>query len=157
MAKEAKKAAPATQEKKGNSTEETVVDDIKNMNKQTESTVQAALDEIEKEKDEKKKEEAKRTIKRCEYKNKRALLDLRRRRAEDRATKEYLEATKETLDQYLGGKLTAIEANEKDQEDVKKMNDEFNKIDREYNKNVSELREAYPGYWSYDWDNRFRG
>lgn len=160
MAKENKKAAAAAAEKKEQSgaqvatpaTEENVMDDIKKMNTQTEETVAAALAEIEKETDEKKKNDAKRAIKKHQYKNRRALIELRKRRAEDKVTKTYLAATKETLDQYLTGKLTATEADEKDRKDEREKSDGFRKVEEQFNKDVKEIRDAYPGYWSYEWD-----
>lgn len=150
MAKEKKTAAKPAQ--KSPATEENVMDDIKEMNTQTEESVAAAIAEIEKERDEKKKREAMNAIKKHEYKNKRALIELRKRRAEDKATKEHLAATKETLDNFLAGKLTAVEADEKDKKDEKTKSDAFREIEKKYSTNIRELRDAYPGYWSYEWD-----
>ena len=84
MAKETKKAA-------GNEvavTEENVLDQIKNGNLMKEANVKAAIDEIEKQKDEKQKNEAMNMICTAKYSNSKALLELRARRREEKNTKE---------------------------------------------------------------------
>lgn len=132
--------------------EENIVDQLREKNLQKDATVQAALDEIEKEKDEKKKREAKSAILKFEYKNLRALLQLRRRRQEDKATKAYLSTTKEIKDDYLAGKLTKVEADKKSDEAEANLRKEMDKIDNETADNVRELRQAYPNYYCWDWD-----
>lgn len=153
MGKDSKKPAEtkaAVETKK--TTEENVMDDLREMNLQNEKSVEAAMADLDKETDEKKKEEAKCAIRKHQYKNARALLELRRRRGEDKVTKEYLNDTKETLDQFLAGKLTRTEADEKDKNDEKKKNEGMRKVSDEYNKGIRELKNAYTEYYCYDWD-----
>lgn len=147
--KETKPATTSTVE----ITPDNVMDQVRNKNLQNEESVKKALEDIEKEEDEKKREEAKRAIKKFQYKNLRALIELRRRRAEDKVTKEYLTATKVTLDEYLSGKITISEAEEKDIKDTRAKAEGFNKVDTTFGKEIKELKNAYPGYWSWDWDN----
>ena len=156
MAKENKKAAQAAQAAPAATVntvnEENIVDQIRNKNLQSSETVQAAMEELKKEKDAQKKREAMHAIKKHEYKNLRALLELRKRRAEDKATKEYLSATKETLDKFLAGELTPTEADEKDKKDTESKQKAFGEIDKDFSKQIKELQDCYPGYWSYTWD-----
>lgn len=133
-------------------TAENIMDTVKAKNLQNESTVKAALDEIEKETDEKKKREAKHAILKCQYRNAKALISLRQRRAEEKVTKEHLTDTKTVLDEFLGGKLTPIEMEKKSQEIDKKEREAMNKISNEFNDNIRELRNAYPGHWCWEWD-----
>lgn len=157
MAKDKKTAAQAAEVKNEQNaqveiTSENVMDQVRANNLQNDTAVAAAMAEIEKEKDEKKKRDAMHAIKKHQYKNVRALIELRKRRAEDKVTKKYLADTKETLDQYLAGKLTATEAEEKDRKDEREKSEGFRKVDEQFSKDIKELRDAYPGYWSYEWD-----
>lgn len=157
MAKATKNAAQAAEVKNEQNaqveiTSENVMDQVRAGNLQNDTTVAAAIAEIEKEKDEKKKRDAMHAIKKHQYKNVRALIELRKRRAEDKVTKAYLSATKETLDQYLAGNITITEAEEKDRKDEREKSDGFRKVDEQFNKDIKELRDAYPGFWTYEWD-----
>lgn len=148
MAKETKKAA-------GNEvavTEENVLDQIKNGNLMKEANVKAAIDEIEKQKDEKQKNEAINMICTAKYNNSKALLELRARRREEKNTKEYLTKTKELLDSVLAGKITPTEYNKKRDE----LREEFRKKNRESDNQLAEemqeLRNSFEGRWQYWWD-----
>lgn len=148
MAKETKKAA-------GNEvavTEENVLDQIKNGNLLKESNVKAAIEEIEKRKDAKQKEEAINMICIAKYNNSKALLQLRARRREEKNTKEHLTATKELLDSVLAGKITPTE--HKTKRDA--LNEEFRKKNRESDNQLTEemqeLRNSFEGRWQYYWD-----
>lgn len=157
MAKENKKGAeqkPA-ENKTVELTAENVMDMVKAKNLQTETSVASALAEIEKESDEKKKREAKDAILKFQYKNANALIEIRQRRAEEKATKEYLTGTKEILDQFLAGKITLIEANKKDEELNKTKEKAFNDIRKQFDEDRQELRNAYPNNWSYRWEPRY--
>lgn len=148
MAKETKKAA-------GNEvavTEENVLDQIKNGNLMKETNVKAAIDEIEKRKDEKQKNEAINMICAAKYSNSKALLELRARRREEKNTKEYLTKTKELLDSVLAGKITPTEHKNKRDE----LREEFRKKNRESDNQLTEemqeLRNSFEGRWQYWWD-----
>lgn len=148
MAKETKKAA-------GNEvvvTEENVLDQIKNGNLMKEANVKAAIDEIEKQKDEKQKNEAMNMICTAKYSNSKALLELRARRREEKNTKEYLTKTKELLDSVLAGKITPTEHKKKRDE----LREEFRKKNRESDNQLTEemqeLRNSFEGRWQYWWD-----
>lgn len=148
MAKETKKAA-------GNEvavTEENVLDQIKNGNLMKEANVKAAIDEIEKQKDEKQKNEAMNMICAAKYNNSKALLELRARRREEKNTKEYLTKTKELLDSVLAGKITPTEHNKKRDD----LREEFRKKNRESDSQLTgemqELRNSFEGRWQYWWD-----
>ena len=148
MAKETKKAA-------GNEvavTEENVLDQIKNGNLMKETNVKAAIDEIEKRKDEEQKNEAINMICAAKYSNSKALLELRARRREEKNTKEYLTKTKELLDNVLAGKITPTE-HKKQRDDLR---EEFRKKNRESDNQLTEemqeLRNSFEGRWQYWWD-----
>lgn len=148
MAKETKKSASEIV----TVTEENVLEQIKNGNLLKESNVKAALDEIEKQKDEKQKKEAMNMICVAKYQNSKALLELRARRREEKNTKEFLTETKNILDEVLGGKITPTNYNKKRDD----LREEFRKKNRESDSQLSEemqeLRESFEGRWQYWWD-----
>ena len=148
MAKETKKAAS----NEVAVTEENVLDQIKNGNLMKEANVKAAIDEIEKKKDERQKNEAMNMICAAKYSNSKALLELRSRRREEKNTKEYLTKTKELLDNVLAGKITPTEYQKKREE----LRDEFRKKNRESDNQLTEemqeLRNSFEGRWQYWWD-----
>lgn len=148
MAKETKKPASEVVV----ATEENVMEQIKNGNILAEANVKAAIEEIQKQKDEKQKKEAMDMICRAKYLNNKALLELRARRREEKNNKEYLTETKNILDEVLGGKITPIEYKKKCED----LREEFRKKNRESDKQLSEemqeLRESFEGRWQYWWD-----
>lgn len=148
MAKETKKPASAAVAV----TEDNVMEQIKNGNILAEANVKAAIEEIQKQKDEKQKKEAMDMICRAKYLNNKALLELRARRREEKNNKEYLTETKNILDEVLGGKITPIEYKKKCED----LREEFRKKNRESDKQLSEemqeLRESFEGRWQYWWD-----
>lgn len=148
MAKETKKSASEVV----TITEENVIDQIKNGNLLKESNVKAALEEIEKQKDEKQKKEAMNMICVAKYQNSKALLELRARRREEKNNKEFLTTTKNILDEVLGGKITPVDYNKKRddlRENFRKKNRES---DAQLSEEMQELRESFEGRWQYWWD-----
>ena len=149
MAKETKK--PASNEV-ATVTEDNVMEQIKNGNLLKEKNVKAAIEEIEKQKDEKQKNEAINMICVAKYSNSKALLELRARRREEKNNKEFLTATKELLDDALGGKITPVDYKKKREE----LRDEFRKKNRESDNQLSEemreLRNSFESRWEYWWD-----
>ena len=148
MAKETKKPASTAIVV----TEDNVMEQIKSGNILAEANVKAAIEEIQKQKDEKQKKEAMDMICRAKYLNNKALLELRARRREEKNNKEYLTETKNILDEVLGGKITPIEYKKKCED----LREEFRKKNRESDKQLSEemqeLRESFEGRWQYWWD-----
>lgn len=149
MAKENKKPAAQAAE---NASEENILDVIKTGNKMTESVLTEAQAEIEKEKDDKKKRTLKNAILKADYTNKRELLELRKRRGEENATKESLAKSKELLDQLKTGKITPNEYEDALMEESKNKKKAFDKVEEEYSKACQELRDGFSGYYAYDWE-----
>lgn len=133
-------------------TEDNVMEQIKNGNLLKEANVKAAIEEIEKQKDNKQKNEAIDMICTAKYSNSKALLELRARRREEKNNKEFLTATKNVLDEVLGGKITPTDYKKK-REDLR---EEFRKKNRESDnqlrEEMQELRESFEGRWQYWWD-----
>lgn len=148
MAKETKKPASTAVAV----TEDNVMEQIKNGNLLKEANVKAAIEEIEKQKDDKQKKEAIDMICTAKYSNSKALLELRARRREEKNNKEFLTATKNILDDVLGGKITPTDYKKK-REDLR---EEFRKKNRESDnqlrEEMQELRESFEGRWQYWWD-----
>lgn len=148
MAKETKKST-------SNSvviTEDNVMEQIKNGNLLKEANVKAAIDEIEKQKDEKQKKEAMDMICIAKYSNSKALLELRARRREEKNNKEFLTSTKTLLDDALGGKITPTDYKKKRvelREEFRKKNSES---DNQLSEEMEELRTSFEGRWQYWWD-----
>ena len=148
MAKETKKPASTAVVV----TEDNVMEQIKNGNILAEANVKAAIEEIQKQKDEKQKKEAMDMICRAKYLNNKALLELRARRREEKNNKEYLTETKNILDEVLGGKITPTEYKKKCDD----LREEFRKKNRESDnqlrEEMQELRGSFEGRWQYWWD-----
>lgn len=153
MAKNDKKPAAQTATTTPVEVNETnVLEEIRNKNKVNQTAVDAAMEEMEKEKDERLKREAKSMIQESQYTNTKALLELRKRRAEEKATKKLLEKSKESLDKALAGEITPIQYKEEKRKFIKEKEDEFRSIDNDHCQALRELQQAYPGYWCYEWD-----
>lgn len=133
-------------------TEDNVMEQIKNGNLLKEANVKAAIEEIEKQKDNKQKNEAMDMICTAKYSNSKALLELRARRREEKNNKEFLTVTKNILDDVLSGKITPADYKKK-REDLR---EEFRKKNRESDnqlrEEMQELRESFEGRWQYWWD-----
>lgn len=133
-------------------TEDNVMEQIKNGNLLKEANVKAAIEEIEKQKDNKQKNEAMDMICTAKYSNSKALLELRARRREEKNNKEFLTVTKNILDDVLSGKITPTDYKKK-REDLR---EEFRKKNRESDnqlrEEMQELRESFEGRWQYWWD-----
>lgn len=149
--------------------EESTKDAIRTGNEITDKAIEDALTEINKEKDDKKKREAKRQLCIATYVNRKTLLQLQQRRREDKLTKEKLEASKSLLERLLG-----VECEIKDGEciptkkkidaklrltptehetETKKMEEEFSKkraeSDKEFDTAMRELRNSYEGEYRH--------
>lgn len=147
MAKETKKAATEVA-----TTEDNVMEQIKGGNMLKESNVQAAIAEIEKQKDEKQKKDAMDMICVAKYNNIKALLELRARRREEKATKAYLSETKKVLDEALAGKITPTDYKKKRSELKETCRKEQRESNRILDEELTELQNSFEGRYSYWWD-----
>lgn len=147
MAKETKKAATEVV-----TTEDNVMEQIKSGNMLKESNVQAAIAEIEKQKDEKQKKDAMDMICVAKYNNIKALLELRARRREEKATKAYLSETKKVLDDALAGKITPTDYKKKRSELKETCRKEQRDSNRILDEELTELQNSFEGRYSYWWD-----
>ena len=145
MAKEKKEQVAVTNE-------DNVMDEIRKGNLLKEKNVTAALEEIEKETNEEQKRSAKLMICIAHYNNKKALLNLRARRREEQATKNYLTKTKDVLDQVLAGKITPNAYKKKRNELQEENREAINKSNKQYREELEELRKSYVGKYEYYWD-----
>ena len=147
MAKETKKAATEVA-----TTEDNVMEQIKSGNMLKESNVQAAIAEIEKQKDEEQKKDAMDMICVAKYNNIKALLELRARRREEKATKTYLSETKKILDDALAGKITPTDYKKKRSELKETCRKEQRDSNRILDEELTELKNSFEGRYSYWWD-----
>ena len=147
MAKETKKAATEVA-----TTEDNVMEQIKSGNMLKESNVQAAIAEIEKQKDEKQKKDAMDMICVAKYNNIKALLELRARRREEKATKKYLSETKKVLDEALTGKITPTDYKKKRSDLKETCRKEQRESNRILGEELTELQNSFEGRYSYWWD-----
>lgn len=131
--------------------------------------VASAMEEINKEKDDRKKKQAKRMICVATYTNRKTLLQLQQRRREDDITKEKLNATKDLLERALGVECEikdgeCIPTNKKiaadkrltpdeHEREARKLEEEIAKkiseSDKKYNAAIDELLDSYEG--EYRW------
>ena len=154
MANKENKAAKAaeTKEVKNPVTAENIEEQIKSENKMEDEIVKAAEDEIQKEKDEKKKSEYKQARMMAEYINKRELLELRKRREEEKATKTALTATLDTLEKLKKGEITPREMDKELGKIAEDKNKAFSEIDNHHRELLQELKNNFPGYYSVEWE-----
>lgn len=150
MAKNEKNAAKAAT--KAEVTVENIEEQIHSDNKMEDSIVAQAEADLQKEKDEKKKQELKEALVMAEYINKRDVLKIKKPRDEEKVIKEALNASKENLDKLRSGEITPRQYDAAMLEVSKKRRDEFNKIDEKYRKLVIELKNNFPSYYSPDWE-----
>lgn len=132
--------------------EENVMDQVRGGNLLKQENVKAALESIEKEKDEKQQREARRMIMNSQYTNLRELIELRARRREAKITKESLDKSKAALDEVLAGKKTPTEYREDKRKFVSEKNKAICESNETLQKELRELRASYAGEFSWDWD-----
>lgn len=152
-----------------------VADEIRTSNMLTDTAVKKAMEEIEHEKDEKKKKEAKKALCIATYRNRKKRLQVQQRSREEELTKEDLKNSKDLLERLIGfeteikdgilvptktkiaddKRLTPnefeIETRKKDEEIDKKRRE----IDSKYHKDLTELRDSFEGEYRFyirDWD-----
>ena len=135
------------------------------------SLVEAAMADLKKDKDEKKKSEIKSAIGMATYHNSKTRAELRARRREDDITKEKLGGTKVLLERLIGfeteikdGCLVPTKTKCKEpaltpteyREEKKKLEEEIRKkiseSDKQLHKDLEEIRNSYEGRYQYWWD-----
>ena len=133
--------------------------------------VDAAMDEMQKDKNEEKKREVKNAIGVATYHNAKTRAELRARRREDDITKEKLEGTKKLLERLIGREceikdscLVPTKNKCKDpqltpteyKEEKQKLNEEIKKkiqeSSKQLDKDLREIRSSYEGRYAYWWD-----
>ena len=159
----------AEKKDKNNAEQKSVTEEIISKNLIGNKAVDDALAEIAKEKDDRKKSEAKRALCIGTYFNQKTRLQLQQRRREDDITKEKLEASKKLLERLIGfeteikdGSLvpTKTKIDEKDrltpvqfEKETRTLDEETRKKFLESNKTfedaVRELRDSYEGKYRY--------
>ena len=159
MAKQNQKQEVA---KKVELTAENVMDQIRSKNIGDQSINEQANKLLKDEQNERKVRETKRAIAKAQYTNLKALLMLRKQRLEEKAIKEYLNETKSYLDEFAGytndknefvnPTITVAEYEDKIAEAKKKKRDAFREAQKKYDIEYRELRNQYPEYWAYEWD-----
>lgn len=162
MAKQNKQAQTTAPAKPVEATEESVMDIIRNQNIGEKSIAEEVDKRMKDEKNERLIQDTKCKVAAAEYNNMKALLMLRLRRREERATKEYLKSTKELLDKLKGytndkgefvePTLTIFQYEGERDKIVKAKREAFRDADKVYRDELQELRYQYPNYWSYEWD-----
>ena len=89
------------------------------------------------------------------YINLKKKLLFNKNRREEHAMKVSLDASKELLDKLTSSKLTPNEYETEWKKICKEEREAINKSNEKFDKQVRELREGFPGYYSYEWDSRW--
>lgn len=117
----------------------------------------AALGDLKDEEEE--KERKIREYRRCKnmarYINLKKKLLFNKNRREEHAMKASLDASKELLDKLTSSKLTPNEYEAEWKKICKEEREAISKSNEKFDKQVRELREGFPGYYSYEWDSRW--
>ena len=132
--------------------EENVMDILHNANTMEDDSFDKAEQEIKDEEEKRKVREAKSVLQEARYTELKEVLQLRQRRAEDKATKKCLEAVKDALAELKDKKITPVQYQEKKREAAKVKREAYTEASKEYDKNYAELRSKFPNYYSYEWD-----
>lgn len=131
---------------------ENIEETIKKENKMDDAVLKMAEDQIKKETDERKANILRNAICKADYINKRELLELRKRRKEENATKKALTESKEQLEKLKSGELTPTEYEKALKNADSEKRKAFSEIDEKHRELVQELRDNYPSYYCYDWE-----
>lgn len=156
----AKKDEKAAQQQNGGTTVDNVVEQLKKQNLVTDVADKAA-ESIKQDEEKRKVEELKQVIKCANYLRIRELLNVRKDRAKSKITLDILKKRQELLARLVGKNDdgTAVADDQRitpnefkdlskkiDEDQRKQMND----LNTEFDKHISELQSAYPGYWYYE-------
>lgn len=162
------------EEKKNAQQTDNVAEGLRNDNMMSDTAITNALSDIEKEKDDSKKRQAKRAICVATYVNRKTVLQLQQRRREDDITKEKLDKSKKLLERLIGfeteikdgslvptkkkidakERLTPVEFEEETRKMSKEIAEKMKESNATYDKQHKELRNSYEGEYRY-WINDF--
>lgn len=117
----------------------------------------AALGDLKDEEEE--KERKVREYRRCKnmakYINLKKKLLFNKNRREEHAMKASLDASKDLMDKLTTSKITPNEYEEEWRKVQKDESDAITKSNQKYDKQLRELKDGFPGYYSYEWDSRW--
>ena len=133
-------------------TVENIEDILKQGGLMNDDSFDKAEAEIKDDNEKRKIREAKEIILEAKYTELKEVLQLRQRRAEDKATKACLEAVKAAQKDLREKKITSVQYREKKKEAAKVKREAYADAAKEYDAKYAELRNQFPGYWSYEWD-----
>lgn len=133
-------------------TVDNVMDEIRNGNLMSDLINEKAEKEIKDEEEARKVRVLKEAKMKSRYLNRKALLNLRARRREEKATKAYLEKTQELMNDLSGGKITPTEYDTKISEAFGESRKAIRESNDQLNKEKEELRNGCGSYWCWDWD-----
>lgn len=133
-------------------TEDSVMDEIRKGNLIDEEVIKIGDEKDAEDEKERKVREYRKAKNQAKYTNRKALLELRQRRREEKATHEWLNETKSLFNQLCGGEITPSEYKEERRKAAEKKTKAFRDSDAQFSKELRELQNAFPGYWSYEWD-----
>ena len=135
--------------------DENILDQIKNANKYSAEIVKKA-DEM---KDEKEKERRARELNdirdKATYINLKSVLRSRLVNKHKRATDAARVASLDLVNKVTAGELTAVEYDKAVNEAISESNKKIDEARKEYDEGCRELKNQFPGSWSWDWDNPF--
>lgn len=149
MAKETKKEVKSAT----TLTEDNVMEAIRKGSLIDEEVIIKGDEQDDKELQERKIQEYRCAKNRAKYQNYKALLQLRARRREEKATKEWLNKTKELFDDLCAGKTTPTEYDGLRKEAAKERDKVMSESSKQLNKEISALQRTFPGYYRWEWDD----
>lgn len=132
--------------------EDSVLEEIKAGNLLNEDVAKAAAEEIKKRNKDRNVAETVQLLQRSKYLRMRQRLILRKNKALKVAAKKFLSALS-TLDDDLNlGKHTKATYDAEFKKFCKQRDKEYGEADTEFRDACTELKNGFPGYYSYDWD-----
>lgn len=146
MAKETKEKTTSVE-----ITPDNVAEEVRKGNLIGKEHVDAALAEIQKETDEKKKREAKTAILSSQYNRMKSLYELRKRRREEKITLAALKKREEFMNDLLAGKMTPTEYEKAKDDHNNEVQKQLNESSKQFDMEIVELRESYAGEYRWNW------
>ena len=117
----------------------------------------AALGDLKDEEEEKERKisEYRRCKNMAKYINLKKKLLFNKNRREEHAMKASLDASKDLLEKLTSSKITPTEYEAEWRKICKDEREAIAKSNEKYDKQLRELRNGFPGYYSYEWDSRW--
>lgn len=134
-------------------TVDNVMDEIRSGNLMNDIINEKAEAEIKDEEEKRKIRILKDAKMKSRYLNRKALLNLRARRREEKATKAYLEKTQSLMNELAEGKITPNEYDTKISEAYNDSRKTIKESNEQLEKEKQELRSSCGSYWCWDWDD----